>query len=60
MKSRFLLAALGAALVVACAPRAPVFDQARITEDVRVLSGDDFEGRAPATAGEEKTVDYLV
>ena len=60
MKSRFLLAALGAALVVACAPRAPVFDQARITEDVRVLSGDDFEGRAPATGGEEKTVDYLV
>lgn len=26
----------------------------------RVLAGDDFEGRAPGTAGEEKTVRYLV
>ncbi|HMA11124.1 MAG TPA: M28 family peptidase [Steroidobacteraceae bacterium] len=59
MKSRLLLAAL-AALLVSCGPRPPVLDQARITEDVRVLSGDDFEGRAPATAGERKTVEYLV
>ena len=52
--------ALAAALVAACAPRTPDFDQARITETVRVLSGDDFEGRAPATAGEQKAVQYLV
>ena len=60
MKSRLLPAALAAALVAACAPRTPDFDQARITETVRVLSGDDFEGRAPATAGEQKAVQYLV
>jgi len=60
MKSRILPAALCAALVAACGPRPPVFDQARITEDVRVLSADDFEGRAPATAGEKKSVDYIV
>ena len=60
MKPRILPAALVAALVMACAPRAPQFDQARITGDVRVLSGDDFEGRAPASAGEARTVDYLV
>ena len=60
MKPRLLPAALAAALVAACAPHTPDFNQARITEDVRVLSGDDFEGRAPATAGERKTVDYLV
>ncbi|HSZ58063.1 MAG TPA: M20/M25/M40 family metallo-hydrolase [Tepidisphaeraceae bacterium] len=27
---------------------------------IRVLSSDDFEGRAPGTPGEEKTVNYLV
>ncbi len=59
MTKRFVAAALAAALLVACGPRPPELDPARITEDVRVLSGDDFEGRAPATAGEKKTVDYL-
>jgi Zn-dependent M28 family amino/carboxypeptidase len=60
MKFQLLSAALLAAMVAACAPRPPGFDQARITDTVRVLSGDDFEGRAPASAGERKTVDYLV
>ena len=60
MKLPSLCAALAAALMAACAPRTPAFDPSRITADVRVLSGDDFEGRAPATAGETKTVDYLV
>src|SRR5262245_48867183 len=35
-------------------------DPARMTEHVKVLASDDFEGRAPATAGETKTVDYLI
>src|SRR3954452_2772101 len=26
---------------------------------IKVLSGDDFEGRGPGTAGEEKTIAYL-
>lgn len=29
-------------------------------QDVKVLASDDFEGRAPLTDGEQKTVDYLV
>jgi Zn-dependent M28 family amino/carboxypeptidase len=37
-----------------------VLDARRLTQDVKVLSSDEFEGRAPATAGETKTVDYLV
>jgi len=61
MTTRILPAAFLAALVLAaCKPREPQFDTARITEDVRILASDDFAGRAPATAGEEKTVEYLI
>ncbi|MEG3175131.1 M28 family metallopeptidase [Sphingomonas sp. RB3P16] len=35
-------------------------DPNRLTETVKTLASDDFEGRAPGTAGEQKTVDYLV
>ena len=31
-----------------------------LLKHIRVLASDEFEGRAPATAGEEKTVDYLI
>ncbi|WP_234446539.1 M28 family peptidase [Luteimonas sp. MC1750] len=34
-------------------------DSSRLAEHIRVLASDAFEGRAPATAGEEKTVAYL-
>ena len=34
-------------------------DPARLAEHVRILASDDFQGRAPATAGEEKTVAYI-
>ena len=37
----------------------PKVDAAAILEHIKVLSGDDFEGRAPGSAGEEKTVQYL-
>jgi Zn-dependent M28 family amino/carboxypeptidase len=40
--------------------RQPEFSTERITATVKTLSADDFEGRAPATAGERKTVDYIV
>ncbi|UYY59482.1 M28 family metallopeptidase [Sphingomonas sp. S2-65] len=33
---------------------------ARVTETVRTLASDAFEGRAPGTAGEKRTIDYLV
>jgi len=40
--------------------RAASVDADRITEIVKVLASEDFEGRAPGTAGEEKTVAFLV
>ncbi|MCC7416608.1 MAG: M28 family peptidase [Acidobacteria bacterium] len=38
----------------------PDIDPAALLAHVRVLSSDAFEGRAPGSAGEEKTVAYLV
>jgi hypothetical protein len=36
------------------------FEPARLARHIQILSSDAFEGRAPATAGEKKTVDYLI
>lgn len=52
-------AALALASMAAAQP-SPTFDTKRIDADVRVLSSDAYEGRAPATRGEQMTVDYLV
>ena len=35
------------------------FDEARFREDIKTLSSDKFEGRAPTTHGEKLTLDYL-
>jgi hypothetical protein len=35
-------------------------DPKRLSEIVRVLASDEFEGRAPGTIGEAKTINYLV
>src|SRR5271165_6496981 len=35
-------------------------DDAAYADHVRVLASDDFQGRRPGTAGEDKTVGYLV
>lgn len=32
----------------------------RLSESVRILASEEFEGRAPGTQGETKTIDYLV
>ncbi len=37
----------------------PTFDGKRISRDVKVLASDAYEGRGPATAGEDKTIAYL-
>lgn len=42
------------------AANAPNIDPAKLSAHIKVLSSDDFEGRGPATAGETKTVDYIV
>ncbi|CAN5255397.1 M28 family metallopeptidase [soil metagenome] len=56
-----------AILLSACAPAiqqpasAPAtVDAMRLAEHIRVLSSDAFQGRAPASPGEERTVTYLV
>ena len=53
-----------ALLLASCAPRpaAPVapIDPAAIAAHVEVLASDSYEGRAPGTAGEEKTLAYIV
>jgi Zn-dependent M28 family amino/carboxypeptidase len=38
----------------------PAFDATRLSDEVKTLSSDAFEGRGPATAGETKTIDYVV
>ena len=57
---RTLFALLLALAIAGCSRSQPEFSAERITSTVRTLAADDFEGRAPATAGERKTVDYLV
>lgn len=60
MKRVLFVAAAFAALSTAASAATPPLDGARVVQDVKVLSSDEFEGRAPASAGEVKTVDYLV
>ncbi|MEO7431289.1 MAG: M28 family metallopeptidase [Dokdonella sp.] len=38
----------------------PSFDPKRLSDEVKTLSSDAFEGRGPATAGETKTVAYVI
>ncbi|WP_394686667.1 M28 family metallopeptidase [uncultured Xanthomonas sp.] len=55
--SLLALALSGAGL--AAPPPAPTFDTKRLSADVKTLASDAYEGRAPGSAGEEKTVAYL-
>ncbi len=60
-----LTAASALAALVSCAPRpptedlAPAFSGEKLLEHVKILSSDEFGGRAPGSDGEEKTVAYL-
>jgi len=61
MKIQLLsLLLLGAAASTRAADPAPAISPANILAHVKVLASDEFEGRAPGTPGEEKTVAYLV
>ena len=40
-------------------PTMPAFEASRVLEHIRVLSSDEFEGRAPGSKGEALTVKYL-
>jgi Zn-dependent M28 family amino/carboxypeptidase len=48
------------ALLVALAAGSGPIDPARLSATVKTLASDPFEGRAPGSAGEEKTVVYLI
>jgi Zn-dependent M28 family amino/carboxypeptidase len=59
------VAAAAAAGIVLCstasvADQASPIDAGRQAQVTRTLASDEFEGRAPGTAGEAKTVDFLV
>jgi Zn-dependent M28 family amino/carboxypeptidase len=47
-------------LVAAQSSSAPPIDPKRVTAHVQVLASDEFEGRAPGSPGEVKTVEYLI
>ncbi len=47
-------------LATASIAATPAFDVGRVSQDVKTLSDDSFEGRAPATPAEVKTVDFLI
>lgn len=57
MKSLFFSTLLVSS--AAFAQQSPSFELDRVTQDIKTLSSDAFEGRGPATAGEEKTVAFL-
>lgn len=38
----------------------PSFDPKRLSDHVKILASDEFEGRGPATPGETKTVAYVI
>ncbi len=59
MKNAMLLTLL-AASAAASADNAPQFDPQRLSQHVKVVASDAFEGRGPNTPGEVKTVAYLI
>jgi Zn-dependent M28 family amino/carboxypeptidase len=59
LKNATLVLLVLSAAAAKAAP-APQFDPQRLSQDVKVLSSDEFEGRAPHSAGEIKTVEYLI
>ena len=52
--------ALAALLAVASAPAVAQVDTQRMSEITRVLASDEFQGRAPGTPGEARTIPYLI
>ena len=59
---RVLVAGLLSLVLVGAAPPmpAPHVDTQRMGDITRVLASDEFQGRAPGTPGEEKTIPYLI
>ena len=55
-----LRSALLAAALLASPAAAQDISAANITDTVRTLASDQFQGRAPGTVGEERTIGYLI
>lgn len=47
-------------LAAAAAPPTPQVDMQRMSDVARTLASDAFQGRAPGTLGEDKTIPYLI
>ena len=60
MTLRPLSASLAAAFLLAAPVAAQDISAANITETVRTLASAQFQGRAPGTIGEERTIGYLI
>ncbi len=60
MKRLVLCALITSACPLALAATPPSFSPQRLSQGVKVLSSDAFEGRGPATPAERKTIDYVV
>jgi len=54
-----LLLSVFSVFAIGAAP-APHVDMQRMSEVTRVLASDEFQGRAPGTPGEDKTIPYLI
>lgn len=60
MHHRFIRGVAAAALLlVAGAVSAQDFSAQRLSDEIRAISADDFQGRYPGTDGEKKTLDWL-
>src|SRR5471032_1881208 len=59
LKNTMFICSLVAA-ATAQAASVPEFDARHLSQDVKVLASDEYEGRGPNTAGETKTVNYLI
>jgi Zn-dependent M28 family amino/carboxypeptidase len=61
LKPLLLLAAASAALSSPLTAQTPItVDADQLTQTVRTLASDTFEGRAPGTRGEDRTLGYLI
>ena len=60
MKTILVMSATLLATLLCDFARSADVEPKRLSEIVRVLASDEFEGRGPGTAGETRTVDYLV
>ena len=57
---RLLLAtSVAVATMIATAAAAQDFSAQRLSDEIRIISADDFQGRKPGTEGEEKTLAFL-